>query len=245
MSALGIDRRQVGILSERYLDVLIGDPWGVLLLLVQAPLIAVGVGGVWGNVSQDTLTMYFVLCLSAFFLGAANSAREIVKERALYLRERMYNLSAGAYLLSKFRVQLILIVIQCVLLAGVTRGMLTLRINVFALTAVLLAVALAGTAVGLMVSSWVSSPDQAVAMVPLVVIPQILFSDFVVGEGKLSNWTSAAHKLMPVKWGYEVLRTLRADKLEIGTVLSGTGVLATMVLGCFLVALLRLVRQKY
>ena len=78
-------------------------PRGLLLLAVQAPLIGGLVAGVWSNVRTDSPTLYFVLVLSAFFLGAVNSAREIVKERALFLREKNYNLSTGAYVVSALR----------------------------------------------------------------------------------------------------------------------------------------------
>lgn len=229
---MGIDRRQVGILSDRYLDVVLGDARGTLLLLVQAPLIAGAVAGVWANEANDSPMLYFVLCLCAFFLGAVNAAREIVKERSLFLREKMFNLSVAAYLLSKLRVQTILVVVQCVLLAGIVRVIVPMKVNVLAIAAVLLGVGLVGTVVGLTISAWVRTPDRAVAMVPLVVIPQILFSDFVLGEGRLSNWTAEAQRLMPVHWGYRVLDTLRAQDTDWGTVALGPTVwLATALVG--------------
>jgi ABC transport system ATP-binding/permease protein len=240
-----IDHRQVGILSDRYLDIIIGDIKTTLLLLIQAPLIAVAVAGVWSNVSNDSLSLYFVLCLSAFFLGAVNACREIVKERALFLREKMFNLSVGAYLMSKYRVQAILVIVQCVILAGVVRAFVPLKTNILGVGLVLLAVALTGTAVGLLVSSWVKSADKAVGVVPLIVIPQILFSDFVLGENKLSNWTARAQEIMPVHWGYEMLRSMRQTDVDWGVVASGAGVL-TLTLGvCFSLSLMLLFRARY
>jgi hypothetical protein len=237
--------RQTAILAERYLDVMLGDPGALVLVVVQAPLIGALVAGVWSNLTADTLTLYFVLSLSAFFLGAINSAREIVKERQLFLRERMYNLKVGAYLASKYRVQAIFAVLQAVMLAGVVRFFVPIQVNVMLVAAVLALVALTGTAVGLLISSAVSSADKAVAAVPLVVIPQILFSDFVIGEGKLSNWTGWAESLMPVRWSYTLLKSLRATHVEWTTVLGSSVVLAVMIGVCFLLSLVLLASQEY
>jgi ABC transport system ATP-binding/permease protein len=239
-----VNRHQVAILSDRYLEVMLGDLSGTGLLLVQAPLIALAVVGVWRNISNDSPALYFVLTLSAFFFGAINSAREIVKERPLFLREKHFNLSPWAYLVSKLRVQAILVVIQCAILAGVTRAFIPISVSVFTLAALLIGVGLTGTALGLMVSSMVSKSDKAVAIVPLLVIPQILFSDFVVGP-KLSNWTGRAQDLMPVDWGFAALRELRTTKPDWAVVLSAPMVLAAIVMVASLFAFWRLSKARY
>lgn len=240
------DRHQTRVLSDRYLEVMLADVGGTGLLLLQAPLIGAAVAGVWKNLSQDSPALYFVLALSAFFLGAINSAREIVKERPLFLREKYFNLSLGSYLLSKLRVQAILVIAQCAILAGIVRVFVPIQVNVLLLALVLIGVALTGTAVGLLVSAWVRKSDRAVALVPLLVIPQILFSDFVVGPNKLSNWTGRAQDLMPVEWGYVVLRELRVardtDWLLVG---SAPLVMAVMIMLPAALALWGLSRARY
>ena len=235
MSWLDIDRRQVGILADRYLDVLIGDVKGTSLLLIQAPLIGVAIAGVWSNVSRDSASLYF----------AVNACREIVKERALFLREKMYNLSVGAYLVSKYRVQAVLILIQCALMVIIVARFVPLEVNVVALGMAMFVVALSGTAIGLLVSSWASRADRAVTMVPLFVIPQILFSDFVLGEDKLSNWTATAAQLMPVHWGYEALKTMRETSPDWFTVIAAGVVLSAMVVVAFGAALALLRTADY
>lgn len=241
----GYDARQAGILSDRYLDVILGDLTGTALLLLQAPLLAAAIAGVFVNLARDSLTLYFVLALSAFFLGAVNAAREIVKERALYLRERMFNLSPASYLVSKYRVQLMLVVLQAVLLTGLVSVFVRLEIRLYVLGPILVLTALAGTSVGLLISSFVATSDKAVALVPLVVIPQILFSDAVVGSGRLDNWTGVAQKLMPVHWSYEVLTALRAQSVEYGEVFTGLLVVSGLILACFALSLARLRRLSF
>ncbi len=209
MSRLSVDWRQVSILSDRYLEVMVSDPRSMLLLLVQAPLIGGLVAGVWSNAQADSPTLYFVLVLSAFFLGAVNSAREIVKERDLFLRERLYNLSAGAYVVSKYKVQAISMVVQCTLLTVIVDRYVPLEVHAIVLGAGVLMCALCGTAVGLVISAVVRSADKAVMMVPLVVIPQILFSKLMLPGGNLHNWTQHVQRAMPVHWGYQWLDAAR------------------------------------
>lgn len=242
---LDIDRRQVGILADRYLDVVLGDLKGTALLLVQAPLIGVAIAGVWSNISRDSEALYFVLALSAFFFGAVNACREIVKERALFLREKMFNLSVGAYLVSKYRVQAMLILLQCAVLVVIVRRFVPMSVDPVSVGLALFMVALTGTAVGLLVSAWVSTPDRAVTVVPLLVIPQILFSDFVLGSGQLSNWTATAEKLMPVHWAYRALTALRDTNTEWFDVLGGAVVLTVMICGAFFAALAMLRASEY
>ena len=232
-----VDRRQTTILADRYLDVLLGDPRTLALLLLQAPLIGVLIAGVWSNVDQDSPTLYFVLSLSAFFLGAINASREIVKERELFLRERMFNLSVGSYVVSKLRVQAIFMVIASAALAGIVRYEIPMRVHLLWVGLVLIPTALAGTSIGLLISATVRTADKAVMAVPLVVIPQILFSDFVIGDERFSGWTDAVRHTMPVHWSYSVLEQLRDNTPEWGTVmLSLMVLLATITLAAMATA---------
>lgn len=244
MSFLSVDRRQAAVLSDRYLDVMLGDPPAMLLLLVQAPLIGGLVAGVWSNARTDSPTLYFVLVLSAFFLGAVNSAREVVKERALFLRERMYNLSTGAYVVSKYRIQAMSMVLQCALLTAIVDRFVPLEVHVVSVGVATLLCALCGVSVGLFISSVVGTADKAVMMVPLVVIPQILFSELVLPGGELHNWTESLQKLMPVHWGFRLLDGLRAgDGLlpTLGAVLT----LGAMIAAGYVLTALALSRARY
>ena len=83
-------RRQSHILAARYRDCLLGDMGGFVLILAQAPLIGWLCAVVWGSIESDTPALYFVLCLSAVWFGCINACREIVKERAILERERLF-----------------------------------------------------------------------------------------------------------------------------------------------------------
>ncbi len=233
-------RQQLGVLCERYLSILFADFPTLFLQLIQGPLIAFLIAGVFSNLNTDSLTLYFVMALSAFFLGAANSAREIVKERKVFLRERIHNLSCSAYVGSKLLVQSLLMVFGAAALTIGVQLKVPLRVHIAVVFLGLLLSAVVGVAVGLVLSSFAKRSDKAVMMVPLVVIPQILFSDFTLGAKDFANWAQYVEPLMPVHWGYEFLQTFRAAELVWSTVFLAPAVLLAMIFCCFIVSVILL-----
>ncbi len=203
-----INMKQSGILADRYLDIILGDLRNTLLMLIQAPVIAALIVIVWKNVEKATDTLYFVLVLSAVWLGCTNACREIVKERAIFMRERMVNLDVGAYVYSKVRVLAILNILQCIMLITIVNLYIHLLGSKLLIFLSLFFCSLAGVAIGLLISAITNSVDKAVGLVPLVVIPQILFSEFAIPQDYHKGITLYIEKLMAVKWGYECIREI-------------------------------------
>lgn len=195
--------RQSGILSDRYFDILLGDVRNTLLLLVQAPIIAGLIVLVWRNVEQATATLYFVLVLTAIWFGCSNASREIVKERAIFFRERMIGVEVPAYVFSKVRILAMLGFLQCLALMLIVNYHIHLLGNKLLLFLTLYACSLAGMCLGLLISAIMNSQDKAVGMVPLVMIPQILFSEFALPKELHEGVTKYLERLMLVGWGYE------------------------------------------
>jgi len=52
-------------------------------------------------------------------VGTSNAAREIVTERAIYMRERMVNLRLLNYVLSKYLLLSFFCILQCTMLLGI------------------------------------------------------------------------------------------------------------------------------
>ena len=48
------------------------------------------------------MNLLFLLAVTSFWFGCNNAAKEIVKERAIYTRERDFNVQVGSYYCSKF-----------------------------------------------------------------------------------------------------------------------------------------------
>ncbi|MFB6352366.1 MAG: ABC transporter permease [Bradymonadaceae bacterium] len=201
-----INWRQGRILADRYLETMLADWKATGVLVLQAPLLAAMVVAVWGNIGHATGSLYFVMTLSAFWLGCTDACREICKERALFLRERMVNLEVGAYLYSKMRVLALLNVVQVVAYALIIDNWIDVRVPIGWLMINLLFTALCGTALGLLISASVENSDLAVGMVPLVILPQILFSEFAISEDAFAGFSWWMYNVMPAGWAHESLK---------------------------------------
>ncbi len=115
---------QFTTLVQRYVDLWLSDRRNSLMLLLQAPIIAVLIGVVF-DIEGTPEAKYdgesrvaFMLVISAIWCGCLNSTREIVKELPIYMRERTVGLGIGPYLLSKFLPLAALCCLQCGLLLG-------------------------------------------------------------------------------------------------------------------------------
>lgn len=197
--------RQSSVLADRYFDMILADWGGTALLLLQAPLLAGMAVLVWGNTGSANRSLYFVMVLSSLWLGCMDACREIVKERALFLRERMFNLEVGAYLLSKLRVLLIVNGVQAILYTAIIASQLDVRVHAVWLGLVLLLTTLVGTCLGLLISAASKRSDYAVAVVPLVILPQILFSEFAIAKDDFAGVSEVIYTLMPSRWSYDAL----------------------------------------
>lgn len=197
-------RSTVRVLAARYRDCLLGDAGGMLLLLAQAPLIGWLCTVVWGSIESDTPALYFVLSLTAIWFGCINACREIVKERVIFERERLFGLSVRDYVLSKVVVLAALGLLQVVLLQGTVEWQLQLRGPMLLEMLALFGASLAGTGLGLVVSAVATTQERAVFAVPLLLLPQILFSELAIPDTLYSDVVAIAEKVMPVHWAFRV-----------------------------------------
>lgn len=215
-----IDRHQAGVLSDRYMEMVLSDYKNTGLLLLQAPALALMAVMVWENVERATGTLYFVMVLSIFWIGCMNACREIVKERELFLRERMFNLEVGAYLFSKVRVLSLVGIVQVGLYGLIVSHYIDVRVAIGWLLIALLVTVLCGTCLGLLISASVKRSDYAVAWVPLVIIPQIVFSEFTISEDQYQGFSEIVFVLMPSRWGFESLVEFGQTSPELLTALA-------------------------
>jgi ABC transport system ATP-binding/permease protein len=182
------------ILLRRQWAILRSDPKNLLLLLGQP--VFIGLLVTW--VSRDPALVLFFAYIATLWFGCGNAAQEIVKELPMFRRERLIGLGRHEYLLAKFLALSRLTVVQSLLLYGVmqavTRGVggaVGWQIPALVLTA------LAAVGIGLAISAWARSVLQAVMLVPLILIPQILFSGFTPPAGDLKGGPYAVSRVMP------------------------------------------------
>lgn len=207
------ESRQLSILSERYLELILADKWNSLLLLLQAPVIAGLIVLIWRDVKSVTESMLFVLALSAIWFGTLNSCREIVKEKSIFEREWMKGLDLSAYLWSKLIILSILGFAQCLCLVFIVNLVIDLGDPPLGHLIVLFPASLAGTGLGLLISASVTSVDRSLTAVPLLLLPQILFSEMLLSHEHSSDLVLMLEKTAITTWTYNGLEQLeKGDK---------------------------------
>lgn len=202
--------KQLWVLSARYLKLVTNDRQRLLLLLVQAPLLAVLISFVADGKQFEqyemTKSLLFALSCSAFWVGMLNAIQEICKERTILKREYMTGLSLSAYVTSKIIVLGALCLVQSVLITGVFSMMVGLpkegiMIHPFCeLLATTFITAVSATAMGLFVSSLFTNADRAMTVAPILLMPQILFSGLIF---KLNGATEVISWAAICRWSME------------------------------------------
>lgn len=177
---------QLGTLIRRYTAVLAADRT-FLVVMVALPFV---MGAMARALAGSKLTQasamnaLLILCVGGVLTGAANAVRELVKERAVYRRERAVGLSRAAYLMSKVVVLGTVTVAQAVVLTLVALAGVDLAapggsgVVLPALAEITLAVALlAFTAMmlGLLVSALVRKEEVTMPLLVLLAVVQVVF----------------------------------------------------------------------
>lgn len=199
--------RQASLLSGRYLQILLADRRAMLMMLGQCLLVSLLVAVVFGDVSSEELpqqasksgSIMFLLAISAVWFGCNNAAREIIKEMAIYARERDVNLKTTAYVISKFTVLCGISFLQVFLLCLITRWGTGVALGPLALV-MLCCLAVAGTTGGLLISAMSNTSDMAIATVPLVLVPQIILAGAIAEIDGTAEWL--AQLGIVLYWGY-------------------------------------------
>lgn len=220
-TSLATFARQTAILVQRYVTILLRDRRNLLFLLLQAPLIALllflvmkpGLFNQGLNVEVTDLgemqkILFVLACIAAWF-GLINAVREIVKELPIYRRERFVNLGVAAYVTSKLIVLLALSIIQSALLVAIVhlRGQFPAvgasgLPGVVEIFGAVLLVTFASTCLGLLLSAAVGREDRVMSLMPLFLIPQIVFAGVVFklqGSARFVSWLTFS------RWGIEAM----------------------------------------
>jgi ABC transport system ATP-binding/permease protein len=189
------------ILLERQMAIFRADPKNFLMLLAQPLIIGVLVACA---TSDGPLTQFYIYVATLWF-GSSNSAQEIVRELPIYRRERLVGLSRWSYLLSKFLWMGSLTTFQSLLLFAVIAAIHLGVPGAYQWQVLgLILLAFAATGIGLTISAFAKSAIQAVMLVPLFLIPQIVFSGF----------SPPAHAMpQPVLWVSQIMPSFASQRI--------------------------------
>jgi len=184
-----------------------------------------------GNVSQalqdfiapesgfDAQKYLFIMAFAAMLFGTINGSREIVKEAPIYRRERTVNLGIAPYMFSKIVILGILCLLQSAILVLAVNGIAPIQQGILlpALLEVYITMALtslAGLMLGLTISALAPNNDRAGILIPIVLIPQVIFSGLLFNlNGPILQAIGA---LFAVRWGMAASGSsvgLHGDKL--------------------------------
>ncbi len=214
--------RQAWVLMRRYVSIWKGDVLTLLALLGQCLLVAVLLGMVFGNLGDvipaeerapRTDDLLLLLALSCFWFGCNTAAKELVKERVIFVRERDFNLRVAGYFVAKFLVLAVVAVAQATLLFEIVWIWCRPGGNPTLQWITLGVLAIAGSSIGLLISAYARTEEVATALVPVAVIPQIILAGVIAPLKGIA--VLIAQGLITVYWAQQALeRTLPDTALE-------------------------------
>jgi ABC transport system ATP-binding/permease protein len=232
--------RQYRNMFQRYCKRKVRDRMALLIQMTQTPIIALSLGWLfwqdgYAMETKQAITAFkhegllnviqlqngihatlFLIGAAAFWFGCSNVAREIVCDVPVYKRERRGTVGAFAYLFSIYSYQFILVAIQTLFLTVIVWFMLELTASLILGWGILLCVSLCGVSLGLMISAYSKTEIAAISIVPLILLPQLLFGGFIKLYGSLvtNGFQSNLADLMPLRWAFEALALLEYNSLQ-------------------------------
>ncbi|MEL6441209.1 MAG: ATP-binding cassette domain-containing protein [Cyanobacteria bacterium J06621_8] len=206
---------QLALLCKRYWKLVSRDRTSLILTLLAGPITIALTGLPLRNeqplsiIDQPSLTqaslalrLLFIFSCIAIWIGLSNAIRELVKETAIYFRERLLNLGILPYLSSKLIIRGGLALVQTLLISAVVllvfdppQSPLIPWALGFAITTFLTLIA--STSLSLMLSAFVKTENEGNGILPLIMIPQIIFSGVLFN---LEGWSSNLSWLMLSRW---------------------------------------------
>lgn len=207
---------QTRVLASRYATLLLRDRRHVRSALLQVPVLGLLTAllfdtGVFNRVGDGppatakSASLLFLMVTIAIWLGAVNAAREIVKERHVLARELAIGVQVRAYLASKLLVLFGLLTAQVLAFTVIVVALRPLHEGGgagLALGIVLIAASWVAVLCGLVVSATAASEDQATAMIPLLLVPQLLFGGAIVPLAQMSGFVQGLAALVPARWAF-------------------------------------------
>jgi ABC-type multidrug transport system ATPase subunit/pSer/pThr/pTyr-binding forkhead associated (FHA) protein len=188
--------RQTALLTRRYFAIWRGDYLALLAMFGQSLLVAVLLGVLFGNLKDlsnpadrafRSVNLMFLLAVTSFWFGCNNAAKEIVKERAIYARERDFNVRVGSYYCSKLLLLTLFSAAQALVLAGVARAWCHPPGPFVGQCLLLAGLAAAGVTLGLAISAASPTEEMAITLIPVAVVPQIILSGVIAPLSGLSK----------------------------------------------------------
>lgn len=217
--------RQLEVYFKRDLLSKLANRQYVLINLLEAPALAFlmafflkfhrvtegAIGPYVYRLNENIPQYLFIAVIVALFLGLTVSAEEIIRDRRILQREKFLDLSWSAYLLSKVGLLFGISAVQTLLFVLVGNAVLGIEGVTFAHWLLLFSTSCFANVLGLNVSASFNSAKVIYIMIPVLIIPQLLFSGIIVKFDKLHPWFASEKSVpwignvMASRWAYEGL----------------------------------------
>ena len=198
------------------------DSQYMLLNLLEVPILAlllsfathyIGDDARYSFFANSNLPTYLFMCVVvAIFVGLNTAAEEMFKDRKLLVREQFLNLSRSSYLNAKIINLFALATLQTAMLVCIGHSIMGIPLSHWpAHAAVLLTTFAFAILFGLNISSGLKNAVSIYISIPLVIVPQLLFSGTMVNFDRLHptlanrEYTPVIGDIMVSRWAYEAL----------------------------------------
>ena len=212
--------RQFSTIARRQIRLIFADR-GYFVFLAVLPFImgslsmsvpgnvGFGIPNPMGAAPNEPGQILVLLNVGAVFMGTALTIRDLIGERAIFLREQAVGLSTTAYLLAKVCVYTVFAVVQSAIVAvivllgkgGPTQGAVVLGRPGFELFADVALTCVASAMLGLALSAVAKSNEQIMPLLVVAVMSQLVFSGGMIpvtGRVGLDQMAWAT----PARWGF-------------------------------------------
>lgn len=218
--------RQLFWLTKRYANIKTNDVANTAILLLQAPVIAFLIVLIFDRIS---ISLLFLMSISAIWFGTNNAAREIVVEKAIYKRERMYNLNILTYLLSKIIVLALFALIQTFIFIAIIYFYFNgkqVELTDFVGTSVwFLSLSFVSILFGLFLSALAKTNEQVASIIPIALIPQIMLAGVLA---KISTMPVEILSYFTIsRWGTEGFSNIQKEVVTSMQTMDANGVTVT------------------
>jgi len=209
-----------------------------LLTFVQAPVLGLIVsfilrftpqGGSYLYAGNNNIGIFIFVSIIAFiFLGLSNSIEEILDERKIIVRESQMNLKVSYYQVSKLLTLSFFTLVQAILYQGIAAIVLQIRGLMGISLLYLFASGAVGFSLGLLSSAFIKEKKAIINLLPLILIPQIIFGGAVIEFERMNRSLTIYHKhpipevvqTIPSRWLFEGLATAYAKRTAFHTAMA-------------------------
>lgn len=202
-----------------------------IITFVEAPLLALIIAFILRHTTSASYSYHdnnnifiyiFVSIIAFIFLGMSNSIEEILGERRIVLRERLMNLKMSSYQISKIVTLCFFGFVQAVLYHTIAALILGIKGLAFSSIIYFFLASLIGNSIGLLCSAFIKETRTVINLLPLILIPQIIFGGAVIEFERMNRnltlWQRhpipEVVQAIPSRWLFEGLTTAYAKNTK-------------------------------